>query len=463
MTANLRILIVEDNEADADLLNRELKKSGLNFTTELVQTRTAFEQALTNFNPDLILSDHYLPSFDAVTAFRIKQNKFPHIPFIIVSGIIGEENAVELIKNGVTDYVPKDKLFTLSQKMSRALKDSEERKEKIIIAEKLKVEAAALIIANKELLFQNEEKEKRAADLIILSEALKLQKEELRKANEELHEKTQLLERQEQKLIKINDDLLGLNQHLEKRVLDRTCELENLNHELKDLSSSKDKFLSVISHDLRNPLTALLLASEELSRDIDNHVFDEIQPFAKIINRSSNNILQQLNELVAWAKMQKEKTTLYPEKIQLVAAVNQGFELLKDNAAQKNIVFKNKVADDIYIKADALMLRSILQNLVTNAIKFSHPGGLVKVVAQRIDKMVEVCIIDSGIGMDVDISENLFLKNNRQPVTGTNNEKGLGLGLILVKDFVTQNGGALRVESEIRKGTYIYFTIPEYE
>ena len=462
MTANLKILIVEDNEADADLLKRELKKSGLSFTAELVQTRAAYEQALENFNPNLILSDHSLPSFDAVTAFRIKQNKSPHIPFIIVSGIIGEENAVELIKNGVTDYAPKDKLFTLPQKISRALKDNEERKEKIIIAEKLKVEAAALIIANKELLFQNEEKEKRAADLIILSEALKMQKEELRKANEELHEKTQLLERQEERLIKINDDLLGLNQHLEKRVLDRTCELENLNHELKDLSSSKDKFLSVISHDLRNPLTALLLASEELSRDIDNHVFDEIQPFAKIINRSSNNILQQLNELVAWAKMQKEKTTLYPEKIQLIAAVNQGFELLKDNTAQKNIIFKNKVADDIYVKADALMLRSILQNLVTNAIKFSYHGGLVQVVAQRIDKMVEVCVIDSGIGMDVDMSENLFVKNNSHTLNGTNNEKGSGLGLILVKDFVTQNGGALRVESEIRKGTYIYFTIPEY-
>jgi signal transduction histidine kinase len=461
MTSNLRILILEDNQNDADLLNRQLKKSGLNFTSKIVQTRALFEDALQNFTPDLILSDYSLPSFDAVTAFRIKQNKFPHIPFIIVSGIIGEEKAVELIKNGITDYAPKNKLFTLSSKINRALKDTEERKEKIINAEKIKIQAAELIIANKELVFQNEEKENRAAELFILSETLKAQKEELRRANEELHEKAQLLQRQEEKLIRTNDDLLELNQHLEKRIFERTCELENLNHELKDLSLSKDKFLSVISHDLRNPLTALLIASDKLSEDIDNHIFETIQPFAKIIHDSSHKILQQLNDLVHWAKMQQEKTTLNPERLHLISSVEQSFELLKANAMQKNILFENKVSFDIYVKADALMLRSILQNLLTNAIKFSPQGGLISVTAQLKDKMVEICIIDSGIGMESNISKNLFIKSNTAPVPGTNNEKGSGLGLILVKDFVTQNGGTIRVESEIEKGTSIFFTLPE--
>ncbi len=240
MTANLKILVVEDNQNDADLLHRELKKSGLSFISETVQTREEFEHALQNFNPDIILSDYSLPAFDAVTAFRIKQNKFPHIPFIIVSGIIGEENAVELIKNGVTDYALKDKLFTLAPKINRALKDTEEKKGKKINAEKLKIQAAELISANKELVFQNEEKEKRAADLIILSDALKDQKEELRRANEKLQEKAWLLQQQEEKLIRINDDLLHLNQHLENRVLERTGELETLN--LKTLVYQKINF-----------------------------------------------------------------------------------------------------------------------------------------------------------------------------------------------------------------------------
>jgi len=462
MTSNLKILILEDNQNDADLLHRELKKSGLNFTSQIVHTRKSFEDALQHFNPDIILSDYALPAFDAVTAFRIKQNKSPHIPFIIVSGIIGEENAVELIKNGVTDYTPKDKLFTLPPKIKRALKDTEERKEKEIIGEKLKAQAAELIIANTELVFQNEEKEKRAADLILLTEALKAQKEALRNANEELQIKAQLLQQQEEKLIKTNDDLLRLNQHLENRVSQRTFELENLNYELKDLNLSKDKFLSVISHDLRNPLTALLLASDQLSQDIDNHVFEEVQPFAKIIHRTSHNILQQLNELVDWAKMQKEKTSLNPEKLQLILAVDQSFELLKPNASQKSIILENKVPFDIYVKADALMLRSILQNLVTNAIKFSLQGGLVSVIAKRIEKMVEVCVIDSGVGMEPANSDKLFLQSTITSISGTNNEKGSGIGLILVKDFVNQHGGSLRVESEIRKGTCIFFTIPVY-
>lgn len=452
MTANLKILILEDNQSDADLLQRELKKSGLIFTAEIVQTRVDFEKALHNFNPDLILSDYSLPVFDAVSAFNIKQNISPLIPFIIVSGVIGEENAVELIKNGVTDYTPKDKLFTLSTKISRALKDREEAKEKKVIAEKLKMQTAELIIANKELIIQNQEKEKRTVDLIVLTEALNVQKDELKRANEELHEKAQLLQQQEEKLIRTNEEL-------EKRVFERTCELENLNHELKDLNLSKDKFLSVISHDLRNPLTALMITSDKLSRDTEN---SKVGPLAKIIHRTSHKILDQLNELVDWAQMQREKTTFNSEKLHLVRGVDQSLDLLKANALQKNIVLENRISNDLYVNADTLMLRSILQNLVTNAIKYTPQGGLVKVTAKRINKMVELCVTDSGIGMEADIMGNLFANANCASVSGTNNEKGSGLGLILVKDFVTQHGGTIRAESEKGKGSSIMFTIPGY-
>lgn len=201
MIPNLKILILEDNKTDADLLLRELKKSGLSFITEIVQTRAEFENALQHFNPDLILSDYSLPSFDAVTAFRIKQNKHPHIPFIIVSGIIGEENAVELIKDGVTDYVPKQKLFTLSTKINRALKDIEVRQEKISIAEKLRLQTVELISTNKEL--------KTANSLLI---------------------------KQEEKVKVINFELSELNQELEMRVLKRT----------KALAESESRFRNMM-------------------------------------------------------------------------------------------------------------------------------------------------------------------------------------------------------------------------
>jgi PAS domain S-box-containing protein len=201
MASDLNILILEDNESDADLLRRELKKSGLSFTSQIVQTRIEFEYALQNFLPDLILSDYSLPSFDAGTAFRIKQNKDPNIPFIIVSGVIGDENAVELIKEGVTDYVSKDKLFTLSTKINRALNDTAVRKEK----------------------------ENRTADLIILSENLKIQKRELRRANK-------MLIWEEEKVKIINRELSELNQELEVRVVKRT----------KALAESESRFRNMM-------------------------------------------------------------------------------------------------------------------------------------------------------------------------------------------------------------------------
>lgn len=127
----LKILILEHVASDIELLQYELKKNSFEYTSQVVETREEFEHALLNFNPDIVLSDFSLPSFNAVEAFDIKQKFLPDIPFIIVSGTIGEEKAVELIKNGVTDYVLKDKMFTINPKISRALKESKEHHEKI--------------------------------------------------------------------------------------------------------------------------------------------------------------------------------------------------------------------------------------------------------------------------------------------------------------------------------------------
>lgn len=229
MIADPKVLILEDNDSDADLLIRELKKSGLKFFPKIVQNRSAYENALKEFDPDIILSDYSLPSFDAVTAFKIKQHLLPLIPFIIVSGFIGEENAVELINSGVTDYVSKNKLVTLSIKVNKALNDAAILKEKLITDEKAIIQAAALLIANEELVFQNKEKEKRAADLILLTENLKVQQIELQHAN------LQLI-KQEEKVVLINEELSKLNQELEDRVASRT----------KALAESENRFRNMM-------------------------------------------------------------------------------------------------------------------------------------------------------------------------------------------------------------------------
>jgi signal transduction histidine kinase len=279
----------------------------------------------------------------------------------------------------------------------------------------------------------------------------------------EMHRKNNLLRQQEETLRLTNNELLALTRDLEQRVSERTTELENLNEELRALNISKDKFLSVISHDLRNPLTSLLLASKNLIDKADTIPPKELLMVSGIIHRTSNKILQQLNELVEWAKKQRHKTNFNPEKIQLHTRIAESLELLRVNAIQKSVRLENAIGQDVYVYADSLMLRSILQNIVTNAIKFTPDGkGVVRVSSQTVHSMIEVSVEDTGVGMSDDVRERL-MENFDITVPGTNQERGSGLGLLLVKDFVAQHGGSIAVESEPGKGTRFRFTIPKYE
>ena len=276
----------------------------------------------------------------------------------------------------------------------------------------------------------------------------------------ELNKKNRLLRQQEEKLQAINNDLTQLNLALEQRVAERTLKLENLNHELKSLSLSKDKFLSVLSHDLRNPLTALLISSGKLNTNPEELNVNQIKQLSQIINRTSKKLLDHLNEVIDWAKKQSEKISFNPQKTRLSDGIDDSLELLIPNAIQKEIKLENRIPHDIFVMADALMLRSIVQNLVTNAIKYTPHGGTVVINAELAEQMACVFIEDSGVGMTTEMIENLFNKNNNNSSSGTNNEQGTGLGLLLVNDFVAQHGGTIDVESSIGKGTTFKFTIP---
>ncbi|MFD0751837.1 ATP-binding protein [Mucilaginibacter calamicampi] len=276
----------------------------------------------------------------------------------------------------------------------------------------------------------------------------------------ELYRKNQLLTKQEEKLQAINADLLRLNRELEQRVLDRTLALENLNQELQALNISKDKFLSVMSHDLRNPLTALLASSGKLNEDPENLNPGQIKQLSQIIHRTSNKLLNQLNEVIEWAKKQSQKNSFNPQKVRLAHGAEESLELLKPNAQQKKISLENHIPKDMEVMADPLMLRSIVQNLVTNAIKYTPEGGLVRLSAKMDAKMACISVTDSGVGMAADTMARLFNNTEQKSLLGTNNEQGSGLGLLLVSDFVTQHGGRIDVESTPGTGTTICFTIP---
>ncbi len=274
----------------------------------------------------------------------------------------------------------------------------------------------------------------------------------------ELHRKNQLLKQQEEKLREINMDLLQLNQELENRVQERTTELKLLNDQLKELNNSKDKFISVISHDLRNPLTALIASSLRLHQAHTVTSPEDIRKLSDIIYRTSRRVLTQLNDVVDWAMQQQDKFTFSPVCIELGKEMDEWLELLKNNAAQKSIVLENKIPEGLCVQADSLMLRSVMQNVVTNAIKYTPEGGYVRLTAATAGEMVEICVEDNGIGMSEEDRHELF--DRRSSRNGTNNEAGTGLGLILVKDFVSHHGGTIHVDSNPGKGTRFRFTVP---
>ena len=238
-------------------------------------------------------------------------------------------------------------------------------------------------------------------------------------------------------------------------------EIRKYNKELKEINAAKDKIFSVISHDLRNPIAGLLSSSEILKNNIENFEKNEIKQFTDIIHKTSQKLLEQLNELVEWANSQLQQVIFNPIELKLCYEVNQGLKLLMSAVNQKNIRLENQVPDDIFVKADTFMLRSILQNLITNAIKFTEPGGHIIVAAHTKGAVVEVSVMDTGIGMSNEKIKNLFEKKIASSTEGTGKEAGTGLGLILVRDFVAQHNGIIRVESEVDKGTTITFTLPK--
>jgi signal transduction histidine kinase len=171
-------------------------------------------------------------------------------------------------------------------------------------------------------------------------------------------------------------------------------------------------------------------------------------------------MLLQLNELVDWAMQQRDKSRFTPCKLELINEVNHAIELLKSFANQKQIRLENYIQENICVNADEYMLRSILQNIITNAIKYTPIGGeAVQITASAIDHMLEICVQDHGIGMSEERKNMLFEMYNPTSEPGTDKEKGSGLGLLLVKDFVSQHGGSITIESEVGVGTCFKFTL----
>jgi signal transduction histidine kinase len=235
------------------------------------------------------------------------------------------------------------------------------------------------------------------------------------------------------------------------------------NAELASVNAQKDKFFSIIAHDLKSPFNSILGFSELLkdeARDLD---IESIVEYAGIIHASARHTFGLLENLLEWARMQQDSIPFKPQKILFSSIVNKEFEGLKNSANQKNIEIIKNIDQNLIITADENMVSTVLRNLVSNAIKFTPKGGEVKVEARdEVEKsQVVISVSDTGIGMDAETIEKLFKIETSFTTRGTENEKETGLGLLLCKEFVLKHNGKIWVESEIGKGSIFSFTIPD--
>lgn len=230
--------------------------------------------------------------------------------------------------------------------------------------------------------------------------------------------------------------------------------------QLRELNATKDKFFSIIAHDLKSPFNSIIGFSNLLAEQMKEKNYEGTEKYAEIIQHSAMKALDLLLNLLEWSRSQTGRMEFHPEFCELVSNIKEVTELLNDAAHQKSITISRHLPHNLPIFADTAMISTILRNLISNAIKFTPSGGTIDIYATSDRNNVEIKVSDNGVGMDEKIINRLFKIEENITSTGTANEKGTGLGLILCHEFVEKHGGKIWVESKPGKGSTFYFTLP---
>lgn len=230
--------------------------------------------------------------------------------------------------------------------------------------------------------------------------------------------------------------------------------------DLRELNTHKDSVLAILSHDLRSPLTGIIGAAEFLKTNFEKMEKNTVKEMLELLHQSSVEELNMLDYLVEWARVKYASEVFSPEKIELSTYVKKVFDILNDTADLNTINFHQEIEENESVFADSKMLLSVLQNIVSNAIKHSHPGGKISVSAKRKADKIIVKIQDTGVGMSKEIQEKLFSPQVKSLSSAREENKGAGIGLLLVKGFLEKNGGEIWVESIEGVGSTFYFTLP---
>lgn len=262
-------------------------------------------------------------------------------------------------------------------------------------------------------------------------------------------------------LLTLTSIILIFNQFLSKRktnilLREKIIEVDQSNKLLKEsednlkiLNATKDKFFSIIAHDLRNPFNALHGLTHHLLNNYEEFDKNEIKQSLELIYNSADDLLELLENLLHWSRTQRGKIQFSPKEINLSEVINKIFNLLSMNAEKKEINLINEVDQKKTIFADYDMLTAILRNLISNAIKFSFTNSFIRISSKTFDEHTEISIMDNGVGISSENIKKLFRIDIHHSTSGTSEEQGSGLGLILCREFVEKHNGKIWVESEI--------------
>ncbi|MEM6299320.1 MAG: HAMP domain-containing sensor histidine kinase, partial [Bacteroidota bacterium] len=254
---------------------------------------------------------------------------------------------------------------------------------------------------------------------------------------------------------------------LVRDVSEKNKELEVLNKQLSankaeliEINSAKDKFFSILEHDLKGPLKSLSGFTHLLSNFSGDLSREEIRNTSENLDKSVKEVKEFLESLLTWSRAQMNAITIDPEPLLVEDVVRKSFSLLRSQAEAKKVQLINEVEPKTSVYADQNAFSTVIRNLVSNAVKFSYKGAYVRVLSEQIGDEVLIHIIDTGVGISEDALKEVFRVDVRHSTTGTDNEKGTGLGLVICKELVEQSHGKIKVESQKGRGTTFSVRLP---
>jgi light-regulated signal transduction histidine kinase (bacteriophytochrome) len=396
MNKPIGVLIVEDSEDDALLLLRELRRGGYEPVCERVETHEAMKAALENGRWDIVISDYVLPGFSGLAALNILKESGQDLPFIIVSGNIGEDIAVAAMKAGAHDYIIKGNLTRLVPAVERELREADVRHEKQRAEEELKVER------------QRAEK--------ALKEA---------------------------------------NETLERCVAERTVKLAQSEAELQRSNSDLQQFAYIASHDLQSPLRNVEGFVKLLARRYEGQLDAKADEFILHISNGVKDMQMLIHDILEYSKVDSGGKMF--ASVDMSLCVNKAISNLRAEIDEKNAEITHNETLPV-VHGDAIQLTGLLQNLIGNAIKFSQEEPKVHISWKREGNRAVFTIQDNGIGMDMKDTDKIFAVFHR--LHSKSEYLGTGIGLAICKKIVERHGGRIWVESEPGKGSTFFFTLP---